>query len=308
MAVRVLKGGSLLVATPAKPENSPMLLGYNTNGLANHDPFEALLLLADIGFQSVALTLDHGPLNPFADDWQVQRARLKSALNGLGMASVIETGARFLLDRRVKHEPTLVSAQPDGRRHRIQFLKQAIDAAEFLGSDCVSLWSGVVRDDAEEPEIWDRLTASLQAVLDYADDRGVIIGFEPEPGMFIDTMAGFAKLQQRLNSPHLKLTLDVGHLHCQGETPIPDHIAKWQNEIVNIHIEDMRASVHEHLMFGEGEMDFPPIIEAFRQANYRGGIHVELSRHSHAGPTAAKRAYDFLAPLLAGKERAEGRG
>src|SRR5205823_9451756 len=96
----------------------------------------------------------------------------------------------------------------------------------------------------------------------------------------------------------LKLTLDVGHLHCLGETPIPDHIARWGSEIVNVHIEDMRAGVHEHLMFGEGEMDFPPIIEALRKIDYRGGLHVELSRHSHEGPTAAQRAYDFLAPLV----------
>ena len=278
-----------------------MRLGYNTNGLANHDPFDALALLADIGFESVALTLDHGPLNPFADNWQLDLTRLKSALDGLGMSSVIETGARYLLDRRVKHEPTLVSAQLEDRRRRIHFLKLAIDAAEFLGSDCVSLWSGVLRDQAAEPEIWKRLVAALQDVLDYANERGVAIGFEPEPGMFIDTMTRFAELQERLNAPNLKLTLDVGHLHCQGETPIADQIAKWSDEIVNIHIEDMRAGVHEHLMFGDGEMNFPPIIAALRNANYRGGIHVELSRHSHEGPTAAKRAYDFLSPLLAGK-------
>src|SRR5436190_18144214 len=102
-------------------------------------------------------------------------------------------------------------------------------------------------------------------------------------------------------SSHHKLTLDIGHLHCQGETPITDSIAKWKSEIVNIHIEDMRAGIHEHLMFGEGEMDFPPILAALREANFRGGIQVVLSRHSHAGPTAAKRAYEFLFPLLAGK-------
>ena len=43
-----------------------MLLGYNTNGFAHHDPFEAIEVLAEIGYQSVAITLDHGPLNPFA--------------------------------------------------------------------------------------------------------------------------------------------------------------------------------------------------------------------------------------------------
>ncbi|MCE9524671.1 MAG: sugar phosphate isomerase/epimerase [Planctomycetales bacterium] len=278
-----------------------MRLGYNTNGLAHHDPIKAIALLADIGYQTVALTLDHGTLNPFADDWFVQRSRLKCALDGWGMRSVIETGARFLLDHRLKHEPTLVSVNRDGRERRIQFLKRAVDAAEFLGSDCVSLWSGVVRDAAVENETWARLVPALQEVLDYAHARGVIIGFEPEPGMFIDTMARFAELQQRLNAPNLKLTLDVGHLHCQGEIPIADQITKWQDQIVNVHIEDMRAGIHEHLMFGEGEMDFPPILGALHQANYHGGIHVELSRHSHEGPLAAQRAYDFLAPLLAGE-------
>ncbi|MFN0019278.1 MAG: sugar phosphate isomerase/epimerase family protein [Pirellulaceae bacterium] len=279
-----------------------MLLGYNTNGLAHHDPFEALALLAEIGYESVALTLDHGPLNPFSDDWPRQRSRLRGALDGTGMKSVIETGARFLLDRHVKHEPTLVSKDPADRQRRITFLQTAIDAAEFLGSDCVSLWSGVVRDeDAKESEIWNRLDSSLRQVLDYAHSRGVVLGFEPEPGMFIDAMDCLAALLQRLNAPHLKLTLDVGHLHCQKETPVADYISRWSDMIVNVHIEDMRAGMHEHLMFGEGEMDFPPILAALRQFHYRGGVHVELSRHSHEGPTAARRAYKFLAPLLAGE-------
>jgi L-ribulose-5-phosphate 3-epimerase len=288
-----------LVATPLSIKNGRMRLGYNTNGLAHHDPLDALALLSEMGYESVALTLDHGLLNPFAEDWKQSRARIKASLAGLGLKSVIETGARFLLNRRLKHEPTLVSAEANGRACRVRFLQRAIDAAEFLKCDCVSLWSGAVRDGAGKQEIWDRLTASLREVTDYANSRGVVLGFEPEPGMFIDTMDRFAELQKRMGAPNLKLTLDVGHLHCQGEIPIADVVTEWKNEIVNVHIEDMRAGVHEHLMFGEGEMDFPPIIEALRQANYGGGIHVELSRHSHEGPNAAQRAFNFLSPLLA---------
>ena len=43
-------------------------------------------------------------------------------------------------------------------------------------------------------------------------------------------------------------------------------------------------------MFGEGEMDFPPIIAALAEIGYDGGVHVELSRHSHDGPDAAAQA------------------
>src|SRR5688572_22445403 len=119
-----------------------MLLGYNTNGFANHDPFDALEIIAEIGYQSVALTLDHGPLNPLAADWPANLSRLKDTLRRLKLKNVIETGARFLLDPRHKHEPTLVSAGESERSKRIDFLQRAIDAAEALESDCVSLWSG----------------------------------------------------------------------------------------------------------------------------------------------------------------------
>ena len=51
-------------------------------------------------------------------------------------------------------------------------------------------------------------------------------------------------------------------------------------------------------MFGEGEIDFPPILRALEGVGYVGGVHVELSRHSHEGPIAAQRAFDFLTGVL----------
>jgi L-ribulose-5-phosphate 3-epimerase len=281
-----------------------MLLGYNTNGFAHHDPFDAIKVIAEIGYQSVALTLDYGPLNPFADGWPVHLGRLKDTLRRLGLKSVIETGARFLLDPRRKHEPTLVSPTEAERQRRIDFLRRAIDAAALLDSDCVSLWSGTRRDDATDEQTLERLAESLRIVLRHATSSGVTLGFEPEPGMFIDTLKSFQRLMHLIDAPHLQVTLDVGHMWCQGELPIADYISRWREWIVNVHIEDMRAGIHEHLMFGDGEMRFAPIIEALAKASYRGGLHVELSRHSHEAPTAARKAYDFLKPLVEKATRA----
>jgi L-ribulose-5-phosphate 3-epimerase len=275
-----------------------MLLGYNTNGFAHHDPFEAIALVDEIGYRSVAITLDQGALNPFAPTWPANLERLRALLRELGLRSVVETGARFLLSPRVKHEPTLVSPTLAERQVRIDFLRRAIDVAAYLESDCLSLWSGILRDGASDEAALERLTGSLRPVLQHATNSNVVLGFEPEPGMFIDTLTSFSRLLQWIDSPHLQLTLDVGHLWCQGELPIADYIARWGQRLVNVHIEDMRAGVHEHLMFGEGEMQFPPILAALAKSGYRGGLHVELSRHSHEAPTAAQKAYDFLRPLV----------
>jgi sugar phosphate isomerase/epimerase len=275
-----------------------MLLGYNTNGLAHHDPFQAIELLAEIGYRSVAVTLDHGPLNPYAADFAPNVERLRRLLDQLGMRSVIETGARYLLDPKTKHEPTLVTADVAGRERRIDFLCRAIDVASDLGSDCVSLWSGVVRDAADRTTVWNRLLDGLKRTLDYAQARRVRIGFEPEPGMFVDTMAAFDELDDRLKHPALQLTLDIGHLQCEGELPLTDYVRRYAGRLVNIHIEDMRRGVHEHLMFGEGEIDFPPVVRYLCKCGYSGGVHVELSRHSHEGPEAARRAFAVLSRLV----------
>lgn len=275
-----------------------MLLGYNTNGLAHHDPLDAIDLIADIGYRAIGLTIDHRLCSPFDDSWQASADILLTALERRGLRSVIETGARFLLDPRAKHEPTLVSPDPARRLLRVEFLLWSIDIAAQLGSDCVSFWSGIVRDGASDDVAWSRLLEGLKPVVAYAADREVTLAFEPEPGMFIDTMARYDELLERLDAPQFKLTLDLGHLHCQGETPIARHLQRYRQRLANIHIEDMRHGVHEHLMFGEGEIDFAPIFAALREINYQAGVYVELSRHSHEGPTAAQQAYDFLQPLV----------
>ncbi len=271
-----------------------MKYGYNTNGLAHHHLDDAIRLLADLGYQSVAITIDHGSLNPYGGHFKSRCRAVKKLLDQLQLGSVVETGARFLLDPRQKHEPTLVTAQAEGRVRRQEFLRKAIDVAAVLESDCLSCWSGVVQDEAEDAVVWERLVAGLTPVLDYAAEQGVVVGFEPEPGMFIDTMDTFDELLQRVDHPSLQLTLDVGHLHCLGELPIEAVIRRYAEKLVNVHIEDMRRGVHEHLMFGEGEIDFAPIMAAFAEIGYGGGVHVELSRHSHDGVNAAKRALVFL--------------
>lgn len=275
-----------------------MILGYNTNGLAHHDPIEAIELLADTGYQSVAITVDHGWLSPHDSRSPAQREQIKDVLDRAGMSNVIESGARFLLDPRRKHFPTLLESDPDLVQQRIEFLKYCIDTAVILESDCVSIWSGRIPDGIDYDQAMDRLAHSLKTILEYAEEHGVDIGFEPEPGMLVDTTGRFERLIHLVDSERLKMTMDIGHLFCLNEVPIAGYIEKWADRMVNVHIEDMRVGVHEHLMFGEGEIRFPPVIESLTQAGYRGGVHVELSRHSHNAAEIVQRSYDFLSPII----------
>jgi sugar phosphate isomerase/epimerase len=271
----------------------PLHFGYNTNGFAHHRLPDALRILADLGYDSVALTLDYFCLDPFAADFSSQLEATRALLEKLGLRATIETGARFLLDPRRKHQPTLIGP-PGEKERRLHFLEKAVDAAQSLSAGIVSLWSGATSDAAPAEVLWDRLSGGCRALCDYAADRSVRLAFEPEPGMWIDTMARFAELRQRVAHPAFGLTLDIGHLHCLGETPIVEQCERWQALLWNIHIEDMCAGLHDHLMFGEGEIDFPPVLAKLVSLNYQGGVHVELSRHSHDAVETARRSIIFL--------------
>ena len=71
----------------------------------------------------------------------------------------------------------------------------------------------------------------------------------------------------------------------------PSAAAPW---LRHVQIEDMSRGIHEHLPFGDGEIDFPPVLEALATTGYQALTVVELPRHSHAGPHFAEHSLPFL--------------
>jgi L-ribulose-5-phosphate 3-epimerase len=279
-------------APPAAP---PLRFGYGTNGLADHRLADALVFLADCGYDGVALTLDHHHLDPFAPGLAAQVTDVGSLLSHLGLAVVVETGARFLLDPRHKHQPTLLSDKVDAQERRLKLLRLAVRVAADLGAAVVSFWSGTPPPGCPSDVAWSRLVEHCGALVDTAAGAGVALGLEPEPGMLVDVIAGYVRLWSALGQPAaFGLTIDVGHLLC-GETDTPpDLIRRAADRLVNVQIEDMRRGVHEHLDFGEGDVDFPPVLAALRSVHYAGLVSVELPRHSHRAHETVPNALRFL--------------
>jgi L-ribulose-5-phosphate 3-epimerase len=269
-----------------------MRLGYGTNGFANHRLPDALAVIADLGYDGVALTLDHNHLDPFGPELRERTAEVGRLLTQYGLSVVIETGARYILDPVRKHEPTLLHTE--GAHWRIALLERAIEVAADLGAEAVSFWSGTLPADVSPDLGWQRLVANCSQLVGYAADRGVQLGLEPEPGMLVDDLAGYLKLQAEVGSDVLGLTLDIGHLVCNEPQPPAACIATGAPYLVNVQIDDMRRGVHEHLEFGTGEVDFPAVFQALNDIRYAGLVAVELPRHSHAAPTIARESLEFL--------------
>ncbi len=266
-----------------------MKFGYGTNGFWDHRLDDALAIIADLGYEGVGLTLDHPHLDPFSLDVNARVRKVGRRLDALGLAVVVETGARYLLDPRRKHEPTLVSGRD--RDVRVDLLRRAVRIADALGARAVSFWSGILPADATCEQGWDRLTAEVSKVLETAEEFGVDLAFEPEPGMFAERLSDALELRRRLGWPErLKVTLDVGHGVCNEPDGPEGAVTRAGSLIANVQLDDMRPHVHEHLEFGEGDIDLAGVLGALDRVGYTGLAAVELPRHGHAAPLVAERA------------------
>ncbi len=268
---------------------------YNTNGAANHRLDDALRLIADSGYDGVALTLDHHHHDPFAADWVAASEQLAARLQQLKLGSVIETGARYLLDPRDKHEPTLVTADAAGRDRRVAFLQRAIDIAAILGSETISFWAGVPKRGVDHAQARQWLDDGLARVCDHAAARGVDVSFEPEPGMLIETVAEYAAVAER--HPTLRLALDTGHCIVTQDIDPADAVRRHAAQIGTVAVEDMRRGEHVHLPFGEGDMNIASILTALRDIAFDRLVCVELSRESPRAHAAIPEAIAYLRAL-----------
>jgi L-ribulose-5-phosphate 3-epimerase len=182
---------------------------YDTNGFADHRVTDVLAVLADLGYDGVALTLDSHRLASYADDPAAHVAAIVARLDELGLAVVIGTDTDHSLDPRREHVPTLVGA--DGAGPRVDLLCRAVRFAAEIGSPVVSFRSGASEERAGPDVSWDRLLAGCAVVLDEAAVHGITLGFEPRSGAFVETVEGYLELHRRLGAPeHLGLTLGVG--------------------------------------------------------------------------------------------------
>ncbi|MDB4881380.1 MAG: Xylose isomerase protein barrel [Gemmatimonadetes bacterium] len=264
-------------------------LGYNTNGFAHHRLDDALHVIAELGYRAVALTPDANHLPPDRTS-PVELRAMRALLERLGLAVVVETGARYVLDPRRKQRPTLLEADADDRERRLAFLERCAQIATELGGDTISLWSGVPAPEIARATAWSHLVAGVTRLCERVAPLGIQVAFEPEPGMLVQSLAEWEQLRDAVSAPNFGLTLDVGHVPCTEPISAGDAIRRYAGALRTVHLDDSRNGVHEHLQIGDGELDWVEVMRALREIGFTGIASVELSRHSHAAPAAAREA------------------
>jgi sugar phosphate isomerase/epimerase len=90
----------------------------------------------------------------------------------------------------------------------------------------------------------------------------------------------------------------MGHAYCVGEDP-QDWVERMAPHTVHYHLEDIAATRrHQHLVPGEGAIDFAATLRAIEQTGNTGWITVELYPYLENPDEAARQSLAYLKQLL----------
>ena len=130
-----------------------------------------------------------------------------------------------------------------------------------------------------------------------AEDVGVMLLVEPEPGLLVENAEQFFELTKRIDSPMFGLNFDVGHFYCVSE-PLPETVARFSSWTQHFHLEDIAATrVHEHLIPGHGAINFNEVLSAIRKSDFDGWLTVELYPYLEDPDAAGREALEYFRKL-----------
>jgi D-psicose/D-tagatose/L-ribulose 3-epimerase len=263
---------------------------FNTNGAAHHRLDDALTLIAEAGYDGVALTLDIHHLDPFDPDFLLNIRHVAARLRALSLGCVVETGAYFLLNPRARHEPTLVTADPDGRALRIDFLTRALQVTAETGGEAMSFWGGVPKPDIDPAQAQAWLLEGASEIARQAEAMGVTAALKPSPSMVVETLAEW----RALGIPGLKLALDPGHCVITGECDPAQAVHEYAGDLGTVTIGETKRGVLALFPFGEGDAALAGVLGALTAIAFPKLVCVELPQESHRADTVIPGALAAL--------------
>jgi sugar phosphate isomerase/epimerase len=278
-----------------------MKLAYSSNAYMRFSVEETIRRIAKLGFAGLELLADvpHAwPAGLLEEKKQSIRDCLAeyrvaiSNINGFMMNAVADP-------RQPYWHPSWIEPDPSYRAIRREHTKRALVLAQELGAPGIQTEPG---GPMAEGQSWSEAARvfydEFMPCVEVAENNGVLLLIEPEPGLMIETFEQYLEFAGRIDSAHVGLNFDIGHAFCVGQDP-QDWIARMASHTRHYHIEDIPSSrKHQHLVPGRGAVDFRSTFREIAASGYDGWVTVELYPYVEDPDAAGKEAKAYLEEVL----------
>ena len=245
-----------------------MQIAYSTYALQGVDPFDAVVQVRAIGYDS--LEINCGAAWPTSPErfGPGQRSRLREALQGAGFPPPPVMNLIGLC--AAAEEPAAKSEQ----------LRQTCRLARDLSwQDCPSVVTTTLGPQAGSwDESKDAVASRLRVYGELAAQENSVLAVEPHIGQELDTPEKANWLMQAVDHPHVRLNFDYSHFHVQG-IGLAHSLELTGRHAVHAHIKDGRM-VDGEVRFalpGDDRLDLAAYFRAVHTAGLDVPITAEVS-------------------------------
>jgi sugar phosphate isomerase/epimerase len=273
-----------------------MVFGYSTNAFVKFPLIDAVERIAQLGFKGVEIMADRPHLYP-PDVDESEFQRLKQALDDCGL-KVTNLNSFTLFAVGDTYLPSWIEPERQRREIRIRHTRDCLRVAKRLGCANISVPPGGPLAGITRPEAERRFYEGLEQVIPLAEELGVKLLIEPEPGLMIETTPQFQAFMKGIRSPAVGINFDIGHFFCAGEDPLVafEVLFEW---VGHVHLEDIAPTrVHQHLIVGQGAIPLKAVLTRMRELAYAGDISLELYPYVDTPEEAGRESLACLRPMF----------
>jgi len=246
---------------------------------------EALPLLQELGYECLEVIYE---VPHFSLRWEEDRERLRGLgreLRERGMEPSVHTP--FLDLNPISHHPEIFELNR-------KLAEKGMEACRLLGGEVVVVHTGTCK--VPTPEFLQRTRERCLSLLRYlagrAGELGVKLGVEngSSPSSPFSTPEELRKVVEEVGAG---IVYDVGHANLREREEgrrldVRSQIRAMGKSLLHLHVHDNRGKDDDHLVPGEGEIDFVALSEALREVGYRGMVIAELWDPERPAETAER--------------------
>ena len=220
------------------------------------------------GFVNIETDFFNLPLDEFENTLRDQRALIESV--GLSVSQA--------------HSPWRYPSQdatPEGRAMWLEAMKKAIYGTHVLGCPRFVVHPLMPYcDKGDNPEeVWALNEVFFASLADYAKEYGVTVCVEnlPFPEYPLTTVEQVCEIVDKLDRDNLKVCLDTGHAAIFFGSRVGDAVRYIGNRLEAVHIHDNMGKIDEHLIPGDGIVDWEDFAIALGEIGYDKVVSLETS-------------------------------
>ena len=229
---------------------------------------ELLTNVKSAGYDVLEMALrDEGYFSLDADESDLNQLPKRAQDAGLELVSVVPSVAQRPRD--------LMTDDEEARGAGIETITDAMRVTRAIDTDTMLLVLGTLTPDLYYDRAYENALDSLRKLAPRAEDMGVNLAVEYVWNKFLLSPMEFAEFLDEVDSPRVGFYFDPGNM-CAFSYP-KQWVRLLSDHLMAVHMKDFQRAGFEWKPLGEGDVDFPGVMEVLRQAGYDGPLVSEVA-------------------------------